>query len=234
MVSIVIPAFNEALTIGPLVRSVIGHASVTEVIVVDDGSTDATAVEAEEAGARIVVMDRNSGKAAAMERGVGQAREDIILFIDADLSGFTHEKLDSIIIPVQEGRYDMYMAILSRRTFWLNRMLHIFPILTGTRAVRRSLWDSVPSLYKKGFQIEIALNYFSRRSARGAGFRILSGITHRIKEKKHGLMQGIRYRLIMIAHLISISVQLYVIRSLKDMMTDWNASLVSFFTPEQG
>lgn len=231
MVSIVIPAFNEARTIGALVRSVVRHPSVAEVIVVDDGSTDMTSRHASDAGARVIRIDQNLGKAAAMDRGVAHASSDIILFLDGDLAGITHEKVDRIIRPVVEGRYDMYVAILSRRSYWLNRILHFFPILAGTRAVRRTLWEAVPLRYKRGFQIEIALNYFSRGSAHRAGFEVVSGVAHTIKERKHGLFRGTWYRLIMIGHIISISFRLYVVLSLRErirslfgILTTWTAS----------
>ncbi len=231
MVSIIIPAFNEARTIGPLVRSVVGHPLTAEVIVVDDGSTDGTAQQARDAGARVITMEQNSGKATAMDRGVSEASSDIMLFLDGDLAGITHEKVSRIIDPVTEGRYDMYIAILSRRNYWLNRVLHFFPILAGTRAVRRTLWNAVPLRYKKGFQIEIALNYFSRATEHRTGFEVVARISHAIKEKKHGLVRGMWYRLIMIWHIISISFQLYIIYSLKQrirslfgILSAWTAS----------
>lgn len=231
MVSIIIPAFNESKTIGPLVRSLVGHPSIAEIIVVDDGSTDTTVQQATDAGARVIRMEKNGGKGAAMDRGVSHASSDIILFLDADLAGITHQKISRIINPVLENRYDMYIGILSRRNYWLNRILHIFPILAGTRAVRRTLWDVVPLRYKKGFQIEIALNYFSRTTERHSGFEVVGGISHAIKEKKHGLLLGMWYRLIMIGHIISISFQLYIVFSLKQrirslfgILSAWTAS----------
>jgi glycosyltransferase involved in cell wall biosynthesis len=227
MVSVVIPAFNEEKTIARVVRAVIGHSGISEVIVVDDGSTDATTLRATEAGATVLTLPANRGKAAAMDAGVAHAEGEIILFLDADCEGFTHDHIDRMITPVIEGCHAMYVGINSRKSFWLNRILHIFPILSGDRALRRELWDAVPPRYKQRFQIEIALNYFSRHFAPPAGFEILQGIRHIIKEKKHGLVIGMVRRVGMIRDIVLITVQLYFVLAAKEAVMGWMQRLRS-------
>lgn len=215
MVSVVIPAFNEERTVAGVVRAVIGHPLVNEIIVVDDGSTDETAARARAAGARVIELPSNVGKAGAMDAGVRHASRDVILFLDADCEGFTHDVISRIALPVVEGRNVMYIGINTRKTYWLNRILHVFPILSGSRAVRRALWDAVPADYKRHFQIEIALNYFSRGFKPGSGFELVSGIKHHIKETKHGLVVGLSRRLGMIGDIASVTIRLYVVRELR-------------------
>jgi glycosyltransferase involved in cell wall biosynthesis len=69
----VIPCFNEAAHIGRVAAAVQKHLS--KVIVVDDGSTDATAAQAKLAGAEIIRLPKNSGKGAALQTGWRRARE---------------------------------------------------------------------------------------------------------------------------------------------------------------
>ena len=87
-VTIVLPAFNESGHVGEQVGAVqdVLRASgwIHEVIVVDDGSTDDTAEEAAEAGARVLRHRRNRGYGAALKTGVAAAKYDWILIIDAD------------------------------------------------------------------------------------------------------------------------------------------------------
>jgi glycosyltransferase involved in cell wall biosynthesis len=94
LVSIIIPAYNEARNLGrtlPMLRSEFGHSESVEVIIVDDGSTDHTAelVAAHIRGwdsARLLRMPWNQGKGSAVKAGVGVARGDRLVFMDADLS----------------------------------------------------------------------------------------------------------------------------------------------------
>ncbi len=84
-VSCVVAAFNEAETVGEVVRGLFAHLpGVIEVIVADDGSSDGTAEAAAGAGARVVRLPRNLGKGAAVRAGLRAVRGDIVLLIDAD------------------------------------------------------------------------------------------------------------------------------------------------------
>jgi polyprenyl-phospho-N-acetylgalactosaminyl synthase len=213
MVSVIIPAFNEEDTVASSVIAALQHPDVVEVLVVDDGSTDATPEVAAAAGARVVRLDRNAGKGAALDVGVRAARHDILLFLDADVTGHTRQSLSRIMNPVLSGRFEMYVGIRARSTYWLNWALHIFPIIGGDRALTRHLWDSVSPGLKRGFQIEIALNYTSKQLERGMGFELISGTRHRIKEQKYGAILGMVRRAIMIGHIVSVSFRLYVLRA---------------------
>lgn len=84
-VSVILPAHNEAGAIGGViagVRSVLGPEA--EILVVDDGSTDATAAEAEQAGASVVRHPYRIGNGAAVKTGLRRARGSAIVLMDAD------------------------------------------------------------------------------------------------------------------------------------------------------
>ena len=68
----IIPCFNEAKHIGTIVTAVQNH--LAKVVVVDDGSEDATSERAKAAGAEILRLDKNSGKGAALQKGWNHAR----------------------------------------------------------------------------------------------------------------------------------------------------------------
>jgi glycosyltransferase involved in cell wall biosynthesis len=90
LLSIVVPAFNEAATIEKVLRRVAAQelGGPYEVIVVDDGSTDGTAEIAESAGidgVRVVRQPANRGKGAAVRAGIAQTSGGIVIIQDADL-----------------------------------------------------------------------------------------------------------------------------------------------------
>ena len=91
--SIVIPAFNESLRLGPTLRRVVDYLRQSgrdyEVLVVDDGSTDGTAEVArgfEGEGVRVLRQEVNRGKGAVIKVGVLASRGREVLLVDADLS----------------------------------------------------------------------------------------------------------------------------------------------------
>lgn len=213
-VSAIIAAYNEQDTIADVVRAVEGHPLVEEVIVVDDGSKDATVERAKTTSAQVVSLEKNSGKAAAMSRGVQLARNDTILFLDADILGLTHEMITLTVTPVLTGKCGMFVAIRQRKTYWMNRLLYFIPVLGGERALTKSVWRLVPPIYRKGFQIEIALNYYTKKSGHRMGFGVMPGLSQVIKEKKRGFWLGLLQRIKMCGEVAWISFRLYVIRNL--------------------
>src|SRR4051812_49190950 len=83
----VVPAYNEAATIASVVESLRRNAPEWDVLVVDDGSTDRTADEAESSGARVLRLPFNLGIGGAVQAGFVFAREnryDVMAQVDGD------------------------------------------------------------------------------------------------------------------------------------------------------
>jgi glycosyltransferase involved in cell wall biosynthesis len=111
LVSVIVPVFNEKATIIPLLRSVLAAPFDKEIIVVDDGSTDGTREILSEQGAtlggvRIVLLDHNQGKGAALRRGVAEATGTIVIVQDADLE-YDPNEIPQVIAPIVEGHADV-------------------------------------------------------------------------------------------------------------------------------
>ena len=83
-VSVIIPAFNEGDIIADIVNRVKSLHPDFDVIVIDDGSTDDTAAEAQKAGASVYRHPYNIGNGAAIKSGIRVATGDILVFMDGD------------------------------------------------------------------------------------------------------------------------------------------------------
>ena len=83
-ISVIIPAYNETQTIGDVVRKIGSLYPDFEIIVIDDGSTDDTAVVARDAGATVFSHPYNIGNGAAAKSGIRHANGEILVFMDGD------------------------------------------------------------------------------------------------------------------------------------------------------
>jgi len=83
-VSVVLPAKNESGAIGETIKTIYLLKMVDEVLVINDGSTDATEQVAEAAGAKVISHPYSKGNGAAIKTGARHATGDIIIFMDAD------------------------------------------------------------------------------------------------------------------------------------------------------
>ncbi|MFL6203929.1 MAG: glucosyl-3-phosphoglycerate synthase [Acidimicrobiales bacterium] len=112
LVSVCLPARDEAATVGPIVEAIQGHlvegcGLVDEVLVMDDHSTDDTARIAADAGARVVAVDdvlpelgRGEGKGEALYKSVAAARGDVIAWCDADIRDFAPHFVVGLVGPL--------------------------------------------------------------------------------------------------------------------------------------
>ncbi|KIN89316.1 glycosyltransferase family 2 protein [Thauera sp. SWB20] len=107
-VTVVLPARNESTPIGNVVMQIRAQLPEVEVIVVDDGSTDATGEAATKSGARVIRQPYSKGNGAAIKTGARAASGDVIVFMDADGQ---HDPADipALLARLDKG-YDMVVG----------------------------------------------------------------------------------------------------------------------------
>lgn len=109
-ISVIIPVFEEEEVIQELVQGCLALSSVSEVIVVDDGSGDLTGKKASDAGARVITHPYNMGNGAAVKTGLREAKGEIVVFMDGDGQ---HDP--SLIPQLLEDINQHYMVVGSRK-----------------------------------------------------------------------------------------------------------------------
>jgi glycosyltransferase involved in cell wall biosynthesis len=110
VLSIVIPVYNELATIGRVVSRVAALPLNTEIVLVDDCSTDGTREILKSleglAGFKIILKEKNAGKGAALRTGFEQATGDFIVIQDADLE-YDPRDIPQLLVPLLKGEADI-------------------------------------------------------------------------------------------------------------------------------
>lgn len=110
LVSVVMPVFNERKTIEEIVARVLAVPMRTELIVVDDGSTDGTRDILQRLAAehpiKLILQPKNGGKGSALRRGFQEVSGDLVVIQDADLE-YSPEELPELTGLIREGRADV-------------------------------------------------------------------------------------------------------------------------------
>jgi glucosyl-3-phosphoglycerate synthase len=204
-----VAAYNEADRVGDTVAALASIEGVGEVIVVDDGSEDATAAVALAAGATVLRVPRRIGKGRAVEGAFRRLEgADVWLLADADL-GKTASRLEPLVRLVHEGRADLAIAIFpplpggglgrvkrfAARAICLLAHYQAAEPLSGQRAIGAACLAACRPL-ATGFGLETAMTIDAVR----AGFRVtevpVDGLSHRptgrtLRGFAHRARQGI-------------------------------------------
>lgn len=196
-VSIVIPAYNEEKRIGKTLEKVLAYLAGknydSEIIVVDDGSTDETQKIIKgfpvNGKIRLITNEKNEGKGSAVRKGVLEATGKYIFFTDADLST-PIEELEKFIKHSEEGGYDVVIGsrsikgadILVHQPFYremmgkiFNKIVRLFAIRgfidtqCGAKLFRHAAAKKIFSLQKlSSFAFDVEVLYIAKK----LGFKI--------------------------------------------------------------
>jgi glycosyltransferase involved in cell wall biosynthesis len=187
-VAVIITAYNEAARIEATLEALAIAFPSAPVWVADDGSTDATALLARQAGARVVRSERMIGKGAAATLAAREALEDarknygepIFVLCDGDLAA-SAGKLGALVDTVRDGEAEMAVAAFATRVGggvglavgfarWAIRRrcgLEMRAPISGQRALRASVLEEVLP-FARGFGMEVGMTIDAAR----AGHRI--------------------------------------------------------------
>lgn len=182
LLSVMVPAYNEARTIELILGHVLLRAEVGEVIVVDDGSTDGTwgileQIAKNDSRVRILRQDVNRGKGAALRRAIQELRMPFAVVQDADLE-YDPRDYGDLMEPLVEGRADVVYGVRG----FAGQTAFSFWFVIGNRAVTLAtnvLFDCYVSDMETGYKV-LRTELWKRLNLRGTRFDIEPEITARV------------------------------------------------------
>jgi glycosyltransferase involved in cell wall biosynthesis len=211
-VSIIIPAFNEAPVIARVLDEIAALQLDSEVIVVNDGSTDDTAdVARSRDGVRVLDHPYNIGNGAAVKTGIRAARGDVIVMMDGDGQ---HHPADIPRLIAGVGRYDM---VVGARTPESDAALHrtlanglynmiasylagygVKDLTSGFRAVRASIARRFAYLLPNGFSYPTTITIALFRAGHSVSYEPIVASARKGRSKVNLLRDGVGFLLILL------------------------------------
>lgn len=191
--SIIICTYNEATTISEVVVACCKYNKDSEIIVVDDGSTDNTETILKELRIHYKFiyekLPRNYGKSWAMVRGVEISSNEVILFCDADISNINITHFEVILKPILNKCADMVLGQPSE-TF-INYKINPFKSLTGERAVlKKDILPILDDIREIKFGVETFINLYYQSEGKRIKYVMLEELKHPTKFDKTSSSQA--------------------------------------------
>lgn len=203
-ISALVPFYNEAGRIGPVLKSLKQSQYLDAIVAVNDGSTDESLKEARAVPGITVIDAPHGGKSAAVKRGLADIKSQYVLMVDADIGAFDVTQIDPGLTvlgqPVgqvvhatakQDRHQDRLvdMVLFFKYQPWYHNPPEV-DFLTGQRVMPVTDLGLILAAYQsKGFELETDINDFMYQHQRGVVW-IQTDISHQTKFKKHGLISG--------------------------------------------
>jgi glycosyltransferase involved in cell wall biosynthesis len=234
--SCIVCAYNEAERIRNILDVIVGHPALAEVIVVNDGSTDATeALLSAYPTIRVISHSPNRGKTYALSRGIAAARCDHLMLLDADLAGIAPSDIDALAAPVMKGEAEVSISLRSN-SLWVYRQVGL-DFVSGERVAPRWLLsgevDAMQRLPRWGGEVYMN-ELFIRHACRIAVVRWPRVVNIR-KYEKAGFWRGTLAEARMIADAVQVLTPAGVVRQNLRLLKlvqrrSWRSRMRGFFT----
>ncbi|HTQ29082.1 MAG TPA: HAD-IB family phosphatase [Puia sp.] len=167
MISVIIPALNEEKTIRKVIRQAKRNENVSEIIVVDDQSMDHTVAEAKKEGVKIITSTV-LGKGHSMREGMMFAKNEIIVFLDADIPNYSGDIIEKLTTPLLFNEADFVKSYFDRQAgrvteilvkplleFFFPHLLQFRQPLSGMIAGKKSFFQKVE--FENDYGVDIGL-----------------------------------------------------------------------------
>jgi glycosyltransferase involved in cell wall biosynthesis len=190
-VSVIIPCYNERETIEDVIRRVREVGVASEIVVVDDGSTDGSREILQslpkEDGLRVIYHEKNQGKGAAVRTGFRAATGDVFMIQDADLE-YDPRDSPALLKPIEEGISDVvygsrFLGGPHKALFFWNMVANRILTLV-TNILYNSILSDMETCYKV-FRADLVRSI----PLRARGFEFEPEITAKVLKRRHRIYE---------------------------------------------
>lgn len=218
-ISCIISAYNEEKNIGRVLKVVQDHPLLDEIIVIEDGSSDGTRkIIKRFKGIRLLAHKKNRGKLAAVLSGIRASKNDMLLFIDADLVGLSKRNITDLISPVVNGESDISLS-LRGNSLGIFRLIGL-DFISGERVLSKKILGSLKQFKRiAGFGFESFLNRMIIRQKLRIKVVHWDKVIHVRKSGKIGFLKGSWGDISMLFQIIRTIGFLGIIKQNKDMIS---------------
>lgn len=176
LITVVIPARNEERTITKVIELVKLNKKVNQIIVVDNNSTDNTAKLAKTEGVEVIEC-KEQGKGYAMENGIKCSKNNIIVFIDADVNFENTNIVSDLTEPIIEGKSDFVKSTFDRKAGGVVTEVVVKPLLdllypdmykfsepiSGMIATKKDVFDEIELEKNYGVDVGLLIDIIEKR-----------------------------------------------------------------------
>jgi len=208
-ITAILPVFNEEKTVKNVLEILINSDLISEIIVVNDASTDDTLSIISSFDCKkmkVISLEKNVGKSDAVKIASKNLETDIIFFCDGDLHNFEEEHIKQILIPFKYETMAMSAGLRDYGELTNFFSKHIYPLITGERAVNYSIFQEVrDDSLMRGYGLEVILNDYCKKNKIPVYKKVMIGLrqTNKPIKRKNGgfllLKQTLEITIILIA-----------------------------------
>ena len=165
--SCIIPFYNESTRILPVLKIITEVPMISQIICVDDGSTDSISETIRKLYPNIILicLARNSGKATAIQEGLEAVVNEYVLLMDADLKKVKEYEISAALNAVSQ--HDIDMLILRRMNApWFVKIDRSDVLFSGERILKRIDLAAILTRNVVRYQLEIAINIYMQENGK--------------------------------------------------------------------
>ncbi len=161
-ISCIVPYHDEAPRINTTLDTLVSSNYLTEIIAVDDGSTDNPIIDTKKYSSHVsfIKLETNNGKSAAVFAGLAIAAGTLILLIDSDLKNLRCEEIDTACKKMLDHPELDMLILKSTQGTLITRVCRQDIVLSGARILKKSDLNSIARLKPHGYQLEVAINAY--------------------------------------------------------------------------